>query len=61
NLDEAYRFFLRLHLREQLRGRGRQIPLSDLSIPDRRALKDSLAALREWQTTSAYHYRTEYV
>jgi CBS domain-containing protein len=64
-LREAYRFLLGLRLREQTRmlAAGQpavnKIALSALSSIERSRLKDSLRAIRSWQETAAYHYRTD--
>jgi len=64
-LREAYRFLLGLRLREQTRmlARGQpasnKIAFSSLSSIERSRLKDSLRAIRSWQETAAYHYRTD--
>ena len=64
-LREAYRFLLGLRLRLQIRmlGEGRpavnEVSLSDLTSIERSRLKDSLRAIRDWQETAAYHYRTD--
>ncbi|MFL5272667.1 MAG: DUF294 nucleotidyltransferase-like domain-containing protein, partial [Anaeromyxobacteraceae bacterium] len=64
-LREAYRFLLGLRLRLQIRmlSEGRpavnQVALADLTSIERSRLKDSLRAVRDWQETAAYHYRTD--
>jgi CBS domain-containing protein len=64
-LREAYRFLLALRLRLQLEmlsaGKPAQneVSLADLTSIERSRLKDSLRAVREWQETAAYHYRTD--
>jgi CBS domain-containing protein len=64
-LREAYRFLLGLRLREQLKmvASGKpavnRVALSDLSSIERSRLKDSLRAVRNWQETASYHYRTD--
>jgi CBS domain-containing protein len=64
-LREAYRFLLGLRLRLQIRmlEEGRpavnEVSLSDLTSIERSRLKDSLRAIRDWQDTAAYHYRTD--
>ncbi|HTT69576.1 MAG TPA: DUF294 nucleotidyltransferase-like domain-containing protein [Anaeromyxobacteraceae bacterium] len=64
-LREAYRFLLGLRLREQthMLSAGKpvtnRIALSALSSIERSRLKDSLRAIRSWQETAAYHYRTD--
>jgi CBS domain-containing protein len=64
-LREAYRFLLGLRLRLQIRmlSEGRpavnEVSLSELSTIERSRLKDSLRAVREWQETAAFRYRTD--
>jgi len=64
-LREAYRFLLGLRLREQthMLSAGQpvtnRVALSALSSIERSRLKDSLRAIRSWQETAAYHYRTD--
>ncbi len=64
-LREAYRFLLGLRLREQIRMLAEGKPpvntlaIGALSSIERSRLKDSLRAVREWQETAAYHYRTD--
>ncbi len=64
-LAEAYRFLLRLRLREQIRmvSEGRPIvnmvSLSDLSSIERSRLKDAFRAIEVWQDRAAYHYQTD--
>ncbi len=64
-LSEAYRFLLRLRLREQLRmiATGRPptnvISLSDLSSIERSRLRDVFRAIEAWQERASYHYRTD--
>ena len=64
-LREAYRFLLGLRLREQARmlSEGKpavnRVSLSALSSIERSRLKDSLRAIREWQDTAAYHFKTD--
>lgn len=65
-LAEAYRFLLRVRLREQLRMLSEGAPatnviaLSDLSSIERSRLKDTFRAVEDWQARAAYHYRTDY-
>jgi len=65
-LAEAYRFLLRVRLREQLRmlSEGKPatnvIALSDVSSIERSRLKDTFRAIEVWQDRAAYHYRTDY-
>jgi CBS domain-containing protein len=65
-LSEAYRFLLRVRLREQLRmlsggnPANNVIALSDLSSIERSRLKDTFRAIEVWQERAAYHYRTDY-
>ncbi|GEJ59071.1 DUF294 nucleotidyltransferase-like domain-containing protein [Anaeromyxobacter diazotrophicus] len=64
-LREAYRFLLGLRLREQARmlAEGKppvnRVSLSALSSIERSRLKDSLRAIRDWQDTAAYHFKTD--
>jgi len=64
-LSEAYRFLLRLRLREQLRtfSEGRVptnvIVLGALSSLERSRLRDVFRAIEGWQRRASYHYRTE--
>jgi CBS domain-containing protein len=64
-LSEAYRFLLRLRLREQLRtfAEGRLptniIVLGALSSLERSRLRDVFRAIEAWQRRASYHYRTE--
>ncbi len=64
-LSEAYRFMLRLRLREQLRtfAEGRLptnvIVLGALSSLERSRLRDVFRAIEAWQRRASYHYRTE--
>jgi CBS domain-containing protein len=64
-LSEAYRFLLRLRLREQLRtfAEGRLptniVVLSALSSLERSRLRDVFRAIEAWQRRAQYHYRTE--
>jgi CBS domain-containing protein len=63
---EAYRFLLGLRLRLQLRSlsQGRpasnKVALSELSALERSRLKDSLAAVKAWQDTGAFHFKTDF-
>jgi CBS domain-containing protein len=64
-LREAYRFLLALRLRLQIRmlSEGRpavnEVSMSELTSIERSRLKDSLRAVRTWQETAAFHYRTD--
>lgn len=64
-LAEAYRFLLRLRLREQLRtaSEGKLptnvIVLGALSSLERSRLRDVFRAIEAWQRRASYHYRTE--
>jgi CBS domain-containing protein len=66
-LGEAYRFLLRLRLREQIRmlSEGRpavnmnMISLSDLSSLERSRLRDTFRAIEDWQERASFHYRTD--
>ena len=64
-LSEAYRFLLRLRLREQLRmiAAGRPpvnvISIADLSSIERSRLRDVFRAIEAWQDRASYHYRTD--
>ena len=63
-LAEAYRFLLRLRVREQLRTIARGQPpthlvsLRDLSSLERSRLRDVFRAIEAWQERATYHYRT---
>ena len=63
-LAEAYRFLLRLRVREQLRTLARGQPpthlvsLRDLSSLERSRLRDVFRAIEAWQDRATYHYRT---
>jgi CBS domain-containing protein len=63
-LAEAYRFLLRLRVREQLRtiAQGRPpthlVSLRDLSSLERSRLRDVFRAIEAWQERATYHYRT---
>ncbi|HSN15405.1 MAG TPA: DUF294 nucleotidyltransferase-like domain-containing protein [Anaeromyxobacteraceae bacterium] len=65
NLSEAYRFLLRVRLREQIRtiSIGEQptnmLSLSDLSSIERSRLRDAFRAIEVWQERASYHYRTD--
>ena len=64
-LSEAYRFLLRLRLREQLRNFSEGllptniIVLGALSSLERSRLRDVFRAIEAWQRRASYHYRTE--
>jgi CBS domain-containing protein len=64
-LSEAYRYLLRLRLREQLRavGQGRPptkvISLAVLSSVAGSRLRDGCRAIEGWQERASYHYRTD--
>jgi len=64
-LAEAYRFLLRLRLREQLRAlaAGRAptnvVAMGDLGSLERSRLRDVFRAIEAWQARAAYHYRTQ--
>ena len=64
-LSEAYRFLLRLRLREQLRtfAEGRLptnvVVMGALSSLERSRLRDVFRAIEAWQRRASYHYRTE--
>jgi CBS domain-containing protein len=64
-LSEAFRFFLRLRLREQLRGFARGEPPTGRLHPDalssleRARLKESFRAVQEAQDAAALRYRTD--
>jgi CBS domain-containing protein len=63
-LGEAYRFLLRLRVREQLKAvaQGRApthvVSLRDLSSLERSRLRDVFRAIEAWQERATYHYRT---
>ncbi|ACL64174.1 putative CBS domain and cyclic nucleotide-regulated nucleotidyltransferase [Anaeromyxobacter dehalogenans 2CP-1] len=64
-LSEAYRYILRLRLREQLRtisdGKipSNVVSMSDLSSIERSRLRDAFRAIEVWQERASYHYRTD--
>ncbi len=64
-LSEAYRYLLRLRLREQIRAVSRGGPptnvisLADLSSIERSRLRDAFRAIEVWQERASYHYRTD--
>jgi CBS domain-containing protein len=64
-LSEAYRYLLRLRLREQIRmiSEGKPptnvISLADLSSIERSRLRDTFRAIEVWQERASYHYRTD--
>jgi CBS domain-containing protein len=63
-LSEAYRYLLRLRLREQIRmvTEGKPpvnvVALADLSSIERSRLRDAFRAIEVWQERASYHYRT---
>ncbi len=65
NLSEAYRFLLRVRLREQIRmisvgqPATNMLSLSDLSSIERSRLRDAFRAIEVWQERASYHYRTD--
>jgi len=66
SVSQAYRLFLGLRLRHQLRmlAEGKpptsEVALSDLTAIERTRLKDSFRAVKRWQDKAAYHYRTDF-
>jgi CBS domain-containing protein len=64
-LSEAYRFLLRVRLREQLKMISEGMPpsnmisLSDLSSMERSRLRDAFRAIEVWHEHAAYHFRTD--
>jgi CBS domain-containing protein len=64
-LSEAYRFMLRIRVREQIStfADGRLptniIVLGALSSLERSRLRDVFRAIEAWQRRASYHYRTE--
>jgi CBS domain-containing protein len=64
-LSEAYRFLLRVRLREQIKmiSEGKppsnMISLSDLSTIERSRLRDTFRAIEVWHGHAAYHFRTD--
>ncbi|HSD22524.1 MAG TPA: putative nucleotidyltransferase substrate binding domain-containing protein, partial [Anaeromyxobacter sp.] len=64
-LSEAYRFLLRVRLREQIemisegRPPSNMMSLSDLSSMERSRLRDAFHAIEVWHEHAAYHYRTD--
>ena len=64
-LSEAYRFLLRVRLREQIemisegKPPSNMISLSDLSSMERSRLRDAFRAIEVWHEHAAYHYRTD--
>ncbi|MFO0748179.1 MAG: putative nucleotidyltransferase substrate binding domain-containing protein, partial [Myxococcota bacterium] len=67
SMAESFAFLTRLRLREQLRrmhaGQAleNEVVLGQLTPAERRALKDALRAIREWQDVAAYHFQTSVV
>ena len=60
-LAHAFVFLLELRLQRHLAGAGPELRMDELRAPERRALKDALAVVREWQDVAAYHYQTDLV
>ncbi len=64
-LSEAYRFLLRVRLREQLQmisegqAPSNMMSLSDLSTIERSRLRDAFRAIEVWHEHAGYHYRTD--
>ncbi|HET8539079.1 MAG TPA: DUF294 nucleotidyltransferase-like domain-containing protein [Anaeromyxobacter sp.] len=64
-LSEAYRFLLRVRLREQLKmisegkAPSNMMSLSDLSSIERSRLRDAFRAVEVWHAHAAYHFRTD--
>jgi CBS domain-containing protein len=64
-LSEAYRFLLRVRLREQLKmiseghPPSNMISLSDLSSMERSRVRDAFRAIEDWHERAAYHFRTD--
>jgi CBS domain-containing protein len=64
-LSEAYRFLLRIRLREQLstislgKTPSNMLSLSDLSSIERSRLRDTFRAIEVWHGRAAYHFRTD--
>lgn len=64
-LREAYRFLLRLRLRQQLAALRRgeppsnEVSLRDLSSVERSHLKEAFAAIATWQDAATFHYKTD--
>ncbi|HEX9051772.1 MAG TPA: DUF294 nucleotidyltransferase-like domain-containing protein [Anaeromyxobacter sp.] len=64
-LSEAYRFLLRVRLREQIKmiSEGKppsnMMALSDLSSIERSRVRDAFRAIEVWHERAAYHFRTE--
>lgn len=64
-LSEAYRFLLRVRLREQLamisvgKPPSNMISLADLSSMERSRLRDAFRAVEVWHERAAYHFRTD--
>jgi CBS domain-containing protein len=64
-LSEAYRFLLRLRLREQIRmvSEGKPpvnvVSIAELSSIERSRLRDAFRAIEVWQERASYHFRTD--
>ncbi len=64
-LSEAYRFLLRIRLREQIKmiSEGKpptnMMSLADLSSIERSRLRDAFRAIESWHEHAAYHFRTD--
>jgi CBS domain-containing protein len=64
-LSEAYRFLLRVRLREQIKMISEGKPpsnamsLSDLSTIERSRLRDAFRAIEAWHGNAAFHFRTD--
>ncbi len=64
-LSEAYRFLLRVRLREQIKmisegnPPSNMIALADLSSMERSRVRDAFRAIEVWHGHAAYHFRTD--
>ncbi len=64
-LSEAYRFLLRIRLREQIKmisegkAPSNMMALSDLSSIERSRVRDAFRAIEVWQGNASYHFRTD--
>ena len=64
-LSEAYRFLLRVRLREQIKMISEGMPpsnmmaLADLSSMERSRVRDAFRAIEVWHEHAAYHFRTD--
>jgi CBS domain-containing protein len=64
-LSEAYRFLLRVRLREQIKmiSEGKppsnMMALADLSSMERSRVRDAFRAIEVWHEHAAYHFRTD--